>query len=70
MGWSLVLVGLAALCTAASAQTTHFVGTIPVKNAGLLNTFSHTGNSNNQQKYAKNYKNIEYRMERSDSPSG
>jgi hypothetical protein len=52
MRWTLVLVVLAALCAAGFAQTTHFVGTIAVKNAGLLNTFTHTGNTNNKQKFS------------------
>ena len=49
MGWSLVLVGLAALCAAASAQTARYIGQIPVKNAGLLNSFTHIGNNVRQR---------------------
>jgi hypothetical protein len=47
----LILAVGAALCAVSSAQTTRLIGQIAVKNAGLLNTFTHTGN-NLRQRYS------------------
>lgn len=49
LGLVLVVAALA-LLSPADGQTTRFVGQIAVKNAALLNTFTHSGNSNNRQR--------------------